>query len=603
MAALRFAESLQHSAGVAEALPQRAAAAAVAAAAASTSRGSRRRMLERSRTRRSNAARYFVAIAVAATVAAAVAASGYKSASFCTLEPQCRQPGCFSGASCSGLPVDARVRAHGFPTSGGARMRSLRMKHLESQQEFDFDEVSSSESSSRPSFPGSEDHDEVAFRAGHAIPQPQRYTTREIFHVLKTWPDSQLWKRISLPVLSFAAWAAFVTAVWHIKRPERMLPLTPHSLLGSALGLLLVYRTNSANDRFWEGRKMWERVVSASRDMISLCSAHWRHLGFDRIRRLGRLLSAFAVSLSEYVVGPGSVRQVLPRWRLLSDEEEAFVAASSCPPSRICQLMLQETMQIPDSQDGLFTNRERGMLNGYVSELQHAVGQGERLVQTPIPQSYVRHTSRFLTLWLATLPFGMCHLIGWWTPAVVWATAWALIGINDLGLGIEHPFDGPQSLRMQVMCSTVHSSVTDALHSVSMPRFSGLRRRFLELDMSSMDDAHAAGEDRAAFASLAQEVVAIDALLGRTALHHAVYNCDEMMVRRLLVTCADVNAVDEWDGSTPLDVAFARNLGVIASCIQQAGGRSRLFSRPGSTEEAASVTSVPWMFTPAKVAA
>jgi predicted membrane chloride channel (bestrophin family) len=30
-----------------------------------------------------------------------------------------------------------------------------------------------------------------------------------------------------------------------------------HTLLGVALGLLLVYRTNAAYDRFWEGRKAW----------------------------------------------------------------------------------------------------------------------------------------------------------------------------------------------------------------------------------------------------------------------------------------------------------------------------------------------------------
>merc|ERR1712118_381377 len=102
--------------------------------------------------------------------------------------------------------------------------------------------------------------------------------------------------------------------------------------------------------------------------------------------------------------------------------------------------------------DHLFSNRERAQLNAFVSGLLNSVSQCERLVQTPIPQSYVRHTSRFLSLWLLTLPFGLFAKVQWWTPFVVWAASWALCGIQELGQVIEHPFDGPQSLRLPVLC-------------------------------------------------------------------------------------------------------------------------------------------------------
>lgn len=44
----------------------------------------------------------------------------------------------------------------------------------------------------------------------------------------------------------------------------------PHTLLGSALGLLLVFRTNAAYQRFQEGRKLWESVLNVSRNIARM---------------------------------------------------------------------------------------------------------------------------------------------------------------------------------------------------------------------------------------------------------------------------------------------------------------------------------------------
>ena len=40
-----------------------------------------------------------------------------------------------------------------------------------------------------------------------------------------------------------------------------------HTLLGFAISMLLVFRTNSAYDRWWEGRKVWGSVVNNSRNL------------------------------------------------------------------------------------------------------------------------------------------------------------------------------------------------------------------------------------------------------------------------------------------------------------------------------------------------
>lgn len=81
-------------------------------------------------------------------------------------------------------------------------------------------------------------------------------------------------QQISSRILAAVVWSAVVTAgyeYWHngVKLADRLplLPLTVHSLIGTAIGLLLVFRTNSSYDRFWEGRRMWGNMLNESRNL------------------------------------------------------------------------------------------------------------------------------------------------------------------------------------------------------------------------------------------------------------------------------------------------------------------------------------------------
>jgi len=65
-----------------------------------------------------------------------------------------------------------------------------------------------------------------------------------------------------------------------------------------------------------------------------------------------------------------------------------------------------------------------------------------KLARTPVPLSYSRHTSRFLTIWCGTLPFALVKQLGWLTLPVVWIVCWCLFGIEEIGHLIEQPFVG-----------------------------------------------------------------------------------------------------------------------------------------------------------------
>jgi predicted membrane chloride channel (bestrophin family) len=132
--------------------------------------------------------------------------------------------------------------------------------------------------------------------------------------------------------------------------------------------------------------------------------------------------------------------------------------------------LAEEIRDIPDSPDGMFTNRERVAMIDMVGKLSTSIGACERLVQTPVPLSYARHTSRFLSLWCLTLPFVLVPKSGFVAAPVMALVTWALFGIQEIGNWIEEPFRG--SLKLGVLCDTVFKDVRE-----TAKYFSALNKR------------------------------------------------------------------------------------------------------------------------------
>ena len=102
-------------------------------------------------------------------------------------------------------------------------------------------------------------------------------------------------------------------------------------------------------------------------------------------------------------------------------------------------------MLVPTNEN--FSSRERLALLGMIDRLSRSIGECERIVQTPVPLNYARHTIRFLTMWLLTVPLAVCGEIGLATGPVVGMLAWALFGIYEIGVVIEDPFQRTLKVR------------------------------------------------------------------------------------------------------------------------------------------------------------
>lgn len=142
------------------------------------------------------------------------------------------------------------------------------------------------------------------------------YDAKDWMRVLLSWPSSFVVKRIRSPLIFISLWAFFVALAHRISLDLWFAAMAglgaaapgvgvarTMTIAGSALSLLLVFRTNTAYNRYFEGRKVWEQMSSAARDCADFSAAYVEEMGTSRLRRIADLLCAFPLALQLYLQG------------------------------------------------------------------------------------------------------------------------------------------------------------------------------------------------------------------------------------------------------------------------------------------------------------
>ena len=126
-----------------------------------------------------------------------------------------------------------------------------------------------------------------------------RYSASDWLHNVFTLPRSSVLRDIRNPVITIAVWSALVSVIHRMLNASssEILPKfaghmciggAPHSYLVSSLGLLLVFRTNSAYQRFnVSALSVQECVTPARLDTFSL--QHPSYLVFRRAESFGKI--------------------------------------------------------------------------------------------------------------------------------------------------------------------------------------------------------------------------------------------------------------------------------------------------------------------------
>ena len=266
---------------------------------------------------------------------------------------------------------------------------------------------------------------------------------------------------ISSRVFGCGLFGLFISFAYSLKLPVSQ-PIFSTVIPSIVLGLLLVFRTNTAYERFWEGRKLWGSLVNNTRNLVRQI---WVDIAEiepeDRAKKISalRLLVVFAVATKLHLRSE-PVNTELEE--LMSSSQYFKLKTMNHPPLEIA-FWIGDYLQQQSNRKTL-NAYQLPTLQGLLNNMIDVLGGCERILKTPIPLAYAIHLKQLLLLYCLLLPFQFVAQLGWWTGPMVALVSFTLFGIEEIGIEIENPFGyDANDLPLDAICATMKRNIEDLI--------------------------------------------------------------------------------------------------------------------------------------------
>lgn len=241
------------------------------------------------------------------------------------------------------------------------------------------------------------------------------------------------------PVMAFMGLFSFafcyiILDVFKLHEQDLHSTTAMHSLVGIVLGLFLVFRTNSAYDRWWEGRKHWGLLVNNTRNLAAKLNAFLGKEDSANRNWFSIMIPNFAISIKEHLRKGVKVEE-------LESADEDFnnqIKGIKHIPNRLSSMMY---VRINDLyKDKKLTGDQLYIVDKELKQFSDILGACERIKNTPIPYSYTMYIKKFIFIYIITLPFGFVTIAEYMTVPIVVLIAYVLLSVELIAEEIEDPF-------------------------------------------------------------------------------------------------------------------------------------------------------------------
>ena len=228
-----------------------------------------------------------------------------------------------------------------------------------------------------------------------------------------------------------------------------------HSILGFVLSLLVVFRTNTAYDRWWEGRKLWGALVNNTRNLSV---------------KINAFLPASCQAEKEFfktMIGnfPFALKEHLREGIALSEIEDVEGFKEQCAdgkhvPNLMIQLLYRKTKSLFDA--GHISGDELIVIDKELKSFFDIMGACERIKNTPIPFSYSIFLKKFIFFYIVTLPIGFVAYFEYWAIPISVFVFYVLVSLEIIAEEIEMPFGrDPNDLPTQKLADMIRGNVNE----------------------------------------------------------------------------------------------------------------------------------------------
>lgn len=265
------------------------------------------------------------------------------------------------------------------------------------------------------------------------------YNTKDWFTFIFRFHKADTFRTLFPIMLAIGAYAGIIgyleVEYWQLADDSYVKNITiMHGMLGFVISLLLVFRTNTAYDRWWEGRKMWGSLVNNSRNLaikLSVILADEKDRSFFR-----KIIPSYASILNKHLKDEETGKQ-------LFDDVDLEIDHHKHRPNQVAKILFQKINDLYVSKK--ITGDQLIILNAEVLSFTEICGACERIKNTPIPYSYSAFLKKFIFFYVMTLPFGYSFSLGYYVAPVVVFIFYVLASLELIAEEIEDPFGNDEN--------------------------------------------------------------------------------------------------------------------------------------------------------------
>ncbi len=242
---------------------------------------------------------------------------------------------------------------------------------------------------------------------------------------------------------------------WQLSENSHVKNITVmHTMLGFVISLLLVFRTNTAYDRWWEGRKAWGALVNNSRNLaIKLAVMLKDKEDKDFFKKL---IPAYSSVLNLHLKNADISHELFDDATLSADHYKH-------KPNQIAKTIIAKINEL--YQNGKITGDQLIVLNSEAQSFTDICGICERIKNTPIPYSYSAFIKKFIFIYVMTLPFGYVFQLGYYVIPIVVMIFYVLASLELIAEEIEDPFgNDPNDLPTAKIAENIRKNVEELIY-------------------------------------------------------------------------------------------------------------------------------------------
>ncbi|GAB3960932.1 bestrophin family ion channel [Spirosoma harenae] len=237
-----------------------------------------------------------------------------------------------------------------------------------------------------------------------------------------------------------------------------------HTLLSFVISMLLVFRTNTAYDRWWEGRKLWGSLVNNSRNFALkldplLAVEHVETRAFFRA-----MIPNFAFALKNHL----RQEDINAEFTETASFSLQNLHLNEHVPQQIALAMFSKINQL--QRQDILLPEHLIILNPEIQGFMDVCGACERIKNTPIPFSYSSFIKKFISIYCLTLPLGYVSILHYLVVPLVVFVFYVLGSLEIIAEEIENPFGTDDNdLPLDTICKGIHKTVTQSFdHTLTL---------------------------------------------------------------------------------------------------------------------------------------